>query len=94
MSKELTKEEKINIEEAIEKHWCPFCKDLDRFFSIKTNAWQEFWWKEENKERAVYTEKWGDMLGDEEPATQAVLCVACGGYIPREVWKKWFREEK
>lgn len=76
----LTNEE---IKEAIEKKWCPFCKDECKSFYGTVDAWQEFW----------FTDKgeliWEDLEGDDEMGS--ITCKECGEEIPEEVWKNWLK---
>lgn len=88
--RKLTKEE---IEKAIEKKWCPYCKNLVRKFSVGINAWQEFRWERRwdiAKKKSSFKEDWGDIEGGDEK--KDVLCYDCGENVPTEVWKKWFNK--
>lgn len=80
MEDELTKKQ---IQEAITKKWCPFCKGKD-FFATFDLAGQGFYIKEDG------SIEWGEK---DENAIEVVECNICREEIPKEIWEKWKLEE-
>ena len=77
--RKLTKEE---IQEAIEKKICPYCKDEYKSFWVNCQAFQELCFDEKGNV------EWGDTESADIP--DSINCKECGEEIPKEIWEKWF----
>jgi len=74
------------IQEAIEKKHCPYCKDEHRNFWVDCWASQELWLDEKGNT------DWGDVEIGSIP--HSVSCGECGKEIPKEIWEKWLSSRR